>query len=477
MGIWSKIFRRFKSSQHSNEVLSDQKKANVVSVPVYGNGRLERASFQDNFDEVQAIYDTVNPDYPVSFLDLLPVLAMAVPDISQTVSKMTVLANTGHSVQMEGTERAISEAQDRINILSRTGFGVFGGSDGLINALLRQIAVLGTLSLEWVPDLSMKGIAKARLIKVKNVRFRKATPEELKLSLPDYAPYLIGSKGQIINLNAETYSYIPLQLGEGSPYAIPTLIAAIDPTMTQRKALENVNYILEKMGLLGFVKASFEPLPRRGSESESEWQARLERYLKDMTKALQDNYRKGLLASFSNMSIDHTNVASDARGAIDLFNMNEMQLASGSDIDPALWGRSYSTTETYAGVAYNAWIGKLANVRRLVKRGIEKGYNFDMVLGGVPAEIRLKFNPLPRFNPKEAAETEKTEVETIIAKENQGWIDSDQAAQEAGYDKAAGKKDTNGQSKNKLAVVLDFDKEKEKYIHKRERIEVKKKSA
>ncbi|MBN8220704.1 MAG: hypothetical protein J0L53_07250, partial [Spirochaetes bacterium] len=140
-------------------------------------------------------------------------------------------------------------------------------------------------------------------------------------------------------------------------------------------------------------------------------------------------------------SIDHRSITGDARGAADLFQVGEEQLASGIDMDPALLGRSYSTTETYAGVVYQAFLSKLAGRTRIVKRFLERVYFLHLVLAGYRVKkVRVTFNPARSLNPQSDAQAENFRLLNIKMKEDAGWIDADQAAKEAGYEKATGTK-------------------------------------
>lgn len=109
-------------------------------------------------------------------------------------------------------------------------------------------------------------------------------------------------------------------------------------------------------------------------------------------------------------------------------------MASGLNIDPAMLGRSYSTTETYAGVVYASLAKDAAIRQRLVRRRIERTYRLELQLKGIEIDLSVPFEKIPARDPQAEAQAEATRITSIITKAEKGMIDPDVAAQEAGYD-------------------------------------------
>jgi hypothetical protein len=144
-----------------------------------------------------------------------------------------------------------------------------------------------------------------------------------------------------------------------------------------------------------------------------------------------------MMVKYEEQTFEHFNVSADARGGSDLFNQNEQQVFSGLGTQPALHGRTYSTTETYAGVVYNMLVTDSLNIQRLPKRRMEKTYKLDLFLQGIMVEsISLNFNKTQSLNPLNDANVEKINIETAKMKVDMGMISLDQAAQENGYQEA-----------------------------------------
>jgi hypothetical protein len=154
-------------------------------------------------------------------------------------------------------------------------------------------------------------------------------------------------------------------------------------------------------------------------------------------EALDQNFNKGLLVTYRDQKIEHANVAADARGAYDLWRMNEEQVMSGVGMQPAFFGRTDSTTETYAEVVYNLLLAQVGNIQRLVKRRQEATYRLDLLLGGSEVKsVSLSFNRAHARSPLQEAQADHVRVQTAIEKVRAGIISADDAARELGYEGA-----------------------------------------
>lgn len=372
----------------------------------------------------------VNPKVPVEFLEIIEKLSLTNPDFGQALNNIIRLGNTGHEVAVDAkTDSIIEQATTRLKALaSRIN------TDQLINRLFRQMAVNGAISLEWVPESDLSGINKVVLVPVKDIIFKYDTKEDR------YRPNQYDSvHNKYIELNEITYHYAAIETSDNSPYGIPPFMAALGNAVIQLFMMGNIKFIIQKIGLLGFISVALkaESIPQYQGETTEAYTARLTTYLTDLAKNMSENYRDGLMAHLDNMEITHHNVTGDARGAKDILQMNEEQIASGLKQDPALLGRSYSTTETYAGVIYAMMLRQLENYQMIIKRAIEQGYKLDLLLNDIPVDdVSLHFNPGMELNPKENAEAELIRTEAVISKMDAGIIGPDEAARELGYEKA-----------------------------------------
>ncbi|MDD2853541.1 MAG: hypothetical protein PHY09_16775 [Desulfuromonadaceae bacterium] len=402
-----------------------------------GQESLPEDNINGIISKLAGFYNFSAAPFDLKALEVLELLGMLNPDISQALSIWVNLGNTGHEVEVEG--RNPQAVLDRINALASTVYQTGGGVDGLVNHFLRQIPLMGALSAEWVvADNINDGLTDCVTVPVKRIRWQRVdgafTPFQLTNAIT-------GSNMGSIRLNPVTYSYMPLMTNDGSPYAIPPFLAALKNIEVQLDATDNISSIIRKMGLLGFIDVKMTIPDAKPGESDEAYRNRLARRLKDYAAAYKGNLSKGVSVHYDDQEIKHnaTN-AGAAAGAKSVWEINEEQIFSAIDIPPSMCGRSYSTTETYAEVDFERLGTKLINGRRMIKRFLEKGYTLDLLLRGINAQVSISFNEHSAFKQKEKAAAEGQRIKNVLSKRDGGMISDDEAAQELGYEKATGRR-------------------------------------
>ncbi len=406
-----------------------------------------------------SFYGVKTPKFPLEYLGILEILSIWNPDISQALSIIVNLGNTGHEISVDG--KAGDSVLNRINELAPKIYHSGGGVDGLVNHFLRQISLMGALSGEWVVEDNVRdGIRDAVVVPVRSIRFKREDGV--------FKPYQYtgGNFNQAyIPLNPATYSYSPVQTMDDDPYGIPGFYAALKNIEVQLDSIGGISQIVRKMGLLGFLDVSLKIPEQKAGESDSAYRIRLGKRLKDYAASYSANFSKGVAVHYDDQEAKHNNVGSTAAaGAKTVFNLNEEQILSALDVPPSMMGRSYSTTETYAEVDYDRFITRLANARRLIKRFVEKGYNLDLALAGINATVSLKFNQNSGFKEGEKAEAEGKKIENVISKRDAGFISDDEAARELGYEKATGQR----QPERDPGLTFAYNSEKSRYEYVRQ---------
>ncbi|HUU42073.1 MAG TPA: hypothetical protein VMW42_14145, partial [Desulfatiglandales bacterium] len=428
----------------------------------------EEEGLRKSIGRLSAFYDITTPDFPLEYLRVLEALAIWNPDISQTLSILVNLGNAGHEVEVEGKNP--EAVLDRLNWLAANIYRTGGGMDGLVNHFFRQIPLMGALSGEWViADRIEEGVKDVVIPPVRSIRF--------KFEDGEYRPYQYTGRGienTFIELNPLTFSYSPIQTMDGNPYGIPPFYAALKNIEVQLDSIGNIGHIIRKMGLLGFLDVSMEIPPQKSGESDASYKQRLQNRLKDYAAAFTANFSKGVAVHYKDQEIKHNNVGvTAAAGAKSIFNLNEEQICSALDIPPSMMGRSYSTTETYAEVDFKKLGTRIWNIRRVTKRFIEKGYELDLLLRGIEADVSVHFNAGPGFKELEAAQAEGEKIQNVLSKRDGGIIDDDQAARELGYDEATGTRDQgSGAGGQGPGVRFVFDRETGRYRHRPERYQL-----
>jgi hypothetical protein len=383
---------------------------------------------------------------PFSFETLLTLkkLWMTNPDFSQHVKNIKSLGNTSHSLTVDAASDSVAEAAlARINESAARIYANGAGVDGLINAYFDQVSVFGAISSEDVVDFAGRRVDQVVLVPVEQIRFRyingRYVPYQMPLNL-----YGIEKAFQqksflgLIELNPETYKYYPLQTMQNSPYALPPALAALDVLMgPQADVFESLAYIVNKFGIAGLVSVNVKPPTKKSGETDPELYVRAQKYLKNVRDVLEGSFNKGLLVTYNDQKIDHSNITSDARGASEIIQFVEELGFSGMGSMPFMHGRNYTTTETFANVIFNVIIAQAENFQRLAKRRMESTDRLDLRLAGIQIDsLAMIFDRVESRDDFKKAQGEALRQTATYERAHMGTISADDAAQELGYEAA-----------------------------------------
>ncbi|HUF02803.1 MAG TPA: hypothetical protein VMM38_01365 [Aridibacter sp.] len=413
----------------------------VGGIDLPDSGRSSVEDLKGRMSASIARYSTISPVVDFEMLKCLRDFWIFNPDFSQYVHNIQNLGNTGHEVVVDARSEAAAEAAlERINETASRVYRNGAGVDGLMNAYFAQIAWSGALSSEDVVNFPLRRVEQTVIVPVLDIRFK--WNDELQQYEPHqrtntFKSDALGELG-LVPLHPETYKYFALQTIENSPYAKPPASAAIDAiTNSQKPILDNIAYIAQKFGLMGLFTAQVTPPPKKPNETDAEYQARAATYLKSVRTSLESSISKGLLVAFKDQQITPESITSGAQGVYELNRISEEQVMSGLGMQPAFFGRTDSTTETYADVVYSLLLAQVQNIQRLVKRRQERTYRLDFRIGGVPVDgVSVVFNRTFSRNRTQEAAASRIEVNVALEKAKHGIISPDDAARELGYESA-----------------------------------------
>lgn len=430
MNLFQSLWRRLRPNS--------LRRVRGVELPDTGRSSVE-GKLTDRLSASLAFWGGVSPVIDFEMLALLKHLWVFNPDLSQYVANVVSLANTGHTITVDASSKRRSEqAVARLNEAAARIYRIGAGVDGLINAYLAQVAWSGALSSEDVVNFGARRVERVALVPVEQIRFKYIDGEYVPHQQPGVGAGLVRSPLGLIPLSPVTYRYYAWQTVENSPYAKPPATAAVAAiTGPQTDMLDNIKFIARKLGLLGLVSISVVRPEQGEDESDEQYRARAQRYLSEVGAAASKLSKNGLVVTFDDQKVEHDSVTSDARGAYEVFRMNEEQVFSGMATIPAFHGRTDSSTETYADVVYNLLLAQKNNFQRLAKRRQESTYRLDLRLEGLQVEgVSMKFNRDMARDPKQQAEADEINERRAITKAEKGIISPDEAAQEMGYDSA-----------------------------------------
>lgn len=413
----------------------------VTSALLGPEGRLPNANAQIN--KLFQQYAPLAYQLPWEILDYVELLATYNPDYSQAVENIKMLANSGHELMVDAkSELQKSRVKDALEEMARTVQEPHGGIDGIIDKLLDQAATFGAIAGEWVLNDQMNDVIDFVDISPKKIRFFWDD------TLQQWVPFQKVTQVQIeeakkagqevrnncVRLNPLTFRYYAFDAAPESPYGTPPFLAALTNIAIQRDLVHNLGQIVKKIGLLGMVDLSVERLDPLPNETESEYEARAGAYLDDYVRVAEEMVRDGGLVHFDDVSAQMVQLGGNAAGATNIHKANEEMVFSGLKSMPSVQGRSYSTTETYAGVAYDIILRNTHKYQRAVKRMIESGYWLKCTMNGMnPDSIKLSFKENRSINRNQEATAEKQEIQNAFMKWLLGIINQNDVAQELGY--------------------------------------------
>jgi predicted RNase H-like HicB family nuclease len=371
---------------------------------------------------LEAKFRFLNPRYPREWLDVIEKAVVANPILSQTHNLIITLANTGHTVKVQGQdeEKAMQELEELAFVLN---------TDHLINQLIAQINISGALSSEIVVDKNLTGIKKIALVPARYIWF-DYNPET-----DEYEPYQWVGIEDPIKLNPYTYKYMPLLTLDGSPYAIPPFLASLSTIETVEELLSELQGLATKLGLVGFLDVKFPQLPKAPNETEKEYQDRSRQFLQQFGQDVAENMSKGVFLHFEGTEAKFEEISGNASGIKEIIELLERWTIEGAKAQPSLLGFSTGYTETWSTVALHTFISQLSSIQTIVKRFLEYAYKLHLLLKGFNIDdVDVEFNPLPDFHPDKVSKAKLDDTQRIIQMLQAGIISVEEARTELGLD-------------------------------------------
>jgi hypothetical protein len=365
------------------------------------------------------------------------------PNVSQAIDNIVSLANCGHKVFFDRkvpTEQVDLMRNHLENKRKDWAPGV-AGIDGLVNKLFYQLLISGAISAEWVPNNTLTGIESCILLDPENIAF-KLNERQTK-----YEPYQIVKNAlnvpnidNLIKLNTNSYQYLAMNGDGESPYGIPPYLPVIGAVKTQNRMNGNINFIVDTMGLIGFLEVFIEKPAQTGALAPiGKYEQELQGLLKKAKDQVIGGLRDGVVVGFKDDHEFNFNSASkNFESVTKLYQENELQFFSALKTDGALMGRGYSTSETQINVVFMKMLSQLRNHQNIVKTVLEFGYRLELMLAGFKFDfLKVTFNRSTLQDDLKFQQAEEYKIKNVTSKFILGVIDQEQMADELGYEVSA----------------------------------------
>ena len=253
-------------------------------------GRVSVDEDESLISSLKGITAMVDPSFRVEVIPLIRDLYKVNPDMGIALQDMFKLTNTGHTITFpNNTDEEADKMRKHLAEKTKKWSRYTAGIDGLVNKMIVQCLVGGAISVEGVPDEKLEGLDTILFLRPENIVFKRENNGV-------YSPYQKNKNYFIkhqdyIKLNPETYVYAAMYNDTDEPYGIPPFMAALDSLKGQHDMRVNFKHIMEVCGMVGFLEAKMAKPDQSGNENVRQYEARLERNLRDLKRNLRDGMK------------------------------------------------------------------------------------------------------------------------------------------------------------------------------------------
>lgn len=432
------LLKRLADQQTENETLKSKiVEINDRSEVITPGASSSRDLPQTQFSTLQASLRLIEPEFDFEAIPLIRKLSKVNPDVSQAFNDITRLANTGHRVMFDPSVGADQIDKMRQFIIQSSKHWHVGsnGINGIVNKHFRQLQIGGANSVEWVPNMNLDGIEETRFINPERIRY------VVDKNNGRYVPYQKIKNGfvadiakQLRKLNTNQFHYVALNGDTDLPYGIPPFMSALSALNTQENMIDNMKYIIETLGVLGWIDAKIAKPNKQAAESDGDYKIRLDTLLKEFKTRIQQGMRDGVTAGFiDDHEFEFKQTAKTADGADKLFSLNEGLIASGLGYDSAFMGRPGST-ETLVTILFTKMIAQLTNIQDIVADNLEFGYSLALTLAGFKFNsLSIEFNRTTISDDLKFQQADEIKIRNLNELFDQGIIGQEEYADKMGY--------------------------------------------
>lgn len=415
------------------------------NLPILPTGRVSEPTFNTGgtnfaFSYLKKNLQLITPEFNLEIIPLIRKLVKVIPELGQATDNVVRLGNTGHEVFFDAAVKPELVNKMRAHLLLKQKLWAKneGGMQGLVDKLITQIMISGALCMEWVPNNTLTGVDLPILINPETIRWVYDKTKQKYLPY-QHQPASFSSKSSdsLHPLNPNTFIYYGTNGDTEIPYGIPCYIAALEPAATQKLMLDNLNFLVEQLGLLGFLEIKVEKPENDGTQSEKVFETYLDNYLLKVKERAKEGMRDGSMVGYKD---DHEfafhSTTKEVNKVPEIFQLNNLQLASGIKMDSSMLGRNYGTSETQITVVFAKMLSQLSNIQHLVATNLEFGYTLELKLAGFNFEnLTVKFGPPTALDNLKEQQADEIKIRNSNTLYNAGIISQEQYAHRHGFEK------------------------------------------
>jgi len=330
------IFGRDIFAWGSKETLAPKKLPEKYDVKTLPAGRQSVPSHND--DSILSNFGGLNVIQPASYNDLIPLirsLAYSNHDVSQALNNIIELGNTGHIIKFDASVSAEQQNLMKAHLDAKKEMwgDATAGMDGLVNKMMAQVMISGALSSEWLAQFDLKGLKGCALVLPESIRFIYNNRLEIYEPYQYVNGYIIKNKSNEQNLkklNPHTFKYYALNGDTDIPYGIPPYLSVLEPLSNQKYMLENIRFIIQQIGIMGFMNVLLEKPDQKDDENIEDYKVRLEQFLEDAKTKVQEGFRDGITVGYKeDTEFDFKPTGRNFEGVDKMYELNNQNVSSG----------------------------------------------------------------------------------------------------------------------------------------------------
>lgn len=372
----------------------EKKASNISAIPP---GRVSVPQHADRFslENLRKQTSIIKPSYNFDAIPIIRALYKTNEDVGSVLNDLVQLTNTGHNIKFDQTvnPKLADDMRHHLELRGKEwGYGL-AGINGLINRFITQIWVGGALSIESYPDRRLTGVKNIALINPETIRFEAAKDGSYN-SLQKLS-YFNGLKDEYKKLNPATYIYLALMGDEDTPYGIPPFLTALSAIGTQKDMKDNINHILNQLGLLGYLEVNVEKPHQQGQENDKKYGSRLTNLLRQTKQNVLNGFKEGVVVGFKeDHEFDFHSTTKNLNGVTDIFNMNETQIANGLKTHPSFLNVASPGGEGTMSIVFTKMLSQLKNVQVILAHALAHIYELELTLAGYDFKgLEVEFRP------------------------------------------------------------------------------------
>lgn len=376
-----------------------QNQVDVILPPTAGQRAVPTPESQ--LKALNSRYKLVEPDYDRSSVLLIRNLVKHNADFGMAMNNVVSLGNTGWKIFLDTDVKPEVADKMREHLrrkIKQWASHNFTSPSGLVDKMFKQLMIGGAIATEWVPQKDLGGFENIFFLKPEKIEFLYNS------STKKYIPYQRTDSGiatsfllpdlNLVKLNTLTFRYLGISGDTDLPYGIPPFLTALEPTQLDDVMYENIAYIVEQLGIWGFLEVLLEKPGPISGESKEAYRQRLESHLVQAKNRVMQGYKDGISVGYNgDVEFKFNSTSKEGKGVRDLYGLNWARKIRGLKSDTALFGGDDSRSETQIAIVFTKMLAELQGYQNLVKENLEFGFERELLMAG------FKFNKLSiRFN-------------------------------------------------------------------------------